>query len=270
MIAPALLAVAIVAAVFVEMLLPGRAVYHAGWYNVGLASLIILLVMRARKAWRTNDSTRARSGIAVAALGVGIIGFAGVVCGLLAPDARTIVGAPGTSVRVDDLGGALAFPLTSEQAAPRLVRSGSSTAIDRTRDVGAFLLRPIARSVVAVAATDTRGRRLTITQPTGSSFLSPVLLMQEHQTISGLDVPFDSFAVPTAHRIVKAVLFSPEQAAKLRATQMLTPRAAILFAADDDADQPLPNALALVRDGESGAIGGLVLRADVLTYPAID
>jgi len=66
------------------------------------------------------------------------------------------------------------------------------------------------------------------------------------------------------------VLFSPEQAAKLRATQMLTPRAAILFAADDDADQPLPNALALVRDGESGAIGGLVLRADVLTYPAID
>ena len=45
--APALL---IVVAVIVQIALPGRAVYHTGWYNVGLAALVIyaLFVSRAR------------------------------------------------------------------------------------------------------------------------------------------------------------------------------------------------------------------------------
>jgi hypothetical protein len=82
-------------------------------------------------------------------------------------------------------------------------------------------------------------------------------------------LPFDAFAVPAAHRNVKAVLFTAQQAA------MLHPMAgaqaqAVLFAVDDEDDRPLPGAIALARDGETVDIGGLHLRAAAFSYPAIE
>ena len=84
-----------------------------------------------------------------------------------------------------------------------------------SRPIGAenAIVQEIPRTVVAVKAFDARGNHLTITQPQGAVFLSPVLMMQHEQTISGLRVPFDSFNVPAAQRVVKALLFSPAEAA---------------------------------------------------------
>lgn len=267
-----------VAIVACEIAFPGRAVYHYGWFNVALAALAIAAAVSAREPFRAANGARARIGVVAIAFGAAIAGFTGVASGLLAPDSRTIVGAPGANVRVDELGGTLSFPFTiagSNGATPPgvvLNRSGRATEIGATAsNIGTFVLRQIPRDVIYVEAADARGARLTVTQPNGGTFLSPVLLMQQLQKIpqTNLDLPFDAFAVPAAHRNVKAVLFTAAQAAMLHPSSGIQ-AAAVLFAVDDEDDRPLPGAIGLARDGETVALGGLRLRAELMSYPAVE
>lgn len=246
----AAIALVLTSVAWIEIALPGRDLYHAGWFNVALTALVVIVLAGLRKR-----------NVAIA-LGAAVVGFATIANGLFAPDTHTVVGAPGQRVRVDDLGGSLAFPLTQGTGSQEKIAFLGPP-------LTTFVLRPVDRSVVYVEARDPRGNRLTVTQPTGVAFLSPVLLMQQQQQIAGLQLPFDSFAVPAAHRIVKAVLFTPQQAAMLRGMAGLA-TSAVLFAVDDDTDRPLPHAIALCPDGQAIAVGGLSLRAEVLQYPAVD
>lgn len=263
----------IAALVILEIALPGRAIYHAGWYNVALIALAIGTLFGARRTLR-EASLRARLAILAIAVGAAICGFAGAANGLLAPDSQTILGAPGQRVRVDDLGGTLAFPLataSSENSAVVLERPGHAAATIgvRSSDVGSFILRTVPRDVIYVEARDLRGNHLTVTQPSGRAFLSPVLLMEQRQTIAGMDLPFDSFNVPAQARVVKAVLFSPAQAAMLLHGVAGADQPAVLFAVDDENDRPLPQAIALAT-GAAVRVGGLLLRATVTTYPTVE
>jgi hypothetical protein len=259
-----------------EIFFPGHDLYHKGWFNVALAALVVAGIVAARAPFRAAAGVRARVGIAAIACGTAIAGFAGVTSGLLAPDNRTVVGAPGANVVVDDLGGTLSFPLKVSKDGGNqevlLVRDGRATPIGTSpRDVGSFVLRQIPRDVVSVEATDRHGASLTVTQPSGTTFLSPVLMMEQRQKIpqTNLNVPFDAFAVPAAHRNVKAVLFTPQQAAMLHpAAGRQT--AEVLFAVDDEDDRPIPNAIAMAQDGDTVDVGGLRLRAALFSYPAIE
>ncbi len=269
---PALVAVGAVA---FEILLPGQTVYHAGWYNVALAAVVAGALIAGRRLFRRANSPRARIAVAALALGAAIAGFAGIASGLLAPDNQTVIGAPGARVPVESLG-VLAFPLTSSGArtsgSVTLVRRlGGPIAIgERARDAGNFILRTISRSVAYVEARDLRGNRLTITQPEGTAFLSPVLLLEHRQTIAGIDLPFDSFNVPAARRVVKAVVFTPAQAAMLLHGGASGGEPAVLFAVDDENERPLPHAIALSAGGRAARAGGLWLRAVVAGYPAVE
>jgi hypothetical protein len=277
----AAVALLVVAAVVAEIVFPGQAVYHAGWFNVALLALVVVTVLGSRGQIARARSVRARVAIVAIVFGTVVAGLAGAASGLLAPDNRTVVGAPGQRVRVGDLGGTLDFPLAGT-GGPNVVSSfGVVVVLDRPgrrplpigergRDAGSYILRSTPRQVVYVEARDPQAGRLTVTQPSGSSFLSPVLLMAQSQTIAGLNLPFDSFAVPAAHRVVKAVLFSAQEAAALHGLQGGAPAPAVLFAVDDENDRPLPHAIAVARDGTTIAAGGLLLRAAVLAYPAIE
>jgi hypothetical protein len=257
----------------VELALPGNAVYHAGWYNVLLAALAIVTLPAARRCARGAPTARRKIAALVVAGGAALAGFAGIASGLLAPDNQTYVGAPGQRIRVESLG-ALVFPLASPSTATDAVTlerplHGAVSVGERARYAGNFVLRTQPRNVVYVEARDLRGDRLTVTQPSGTAFLSPVLMMQHRQTIAGLDLPYDSFNVPAARRIVKAVMFTPAQAAMfLHGTGIGTP--AVLFAVDDDRERPLPHAIALSAAGEEVRVGGLRLRAIVASYPAAE
>jgi hypothetical protein len=270
-----LLAPLTLAIVACEILLPGRDFYHYGWFNVALAALVVACLLAAREPFRAAKSPRSRIGVAAIAFGAAMAGFAGVASGLLAPDNRVIVGAPGANVRVDELGGSLTFPLKIAGGAALdvvLTRSGRATAIGTSsRNIGTFVLRQVPRDVVYVEAADRHGASLTVTQPSGATFLSPVLLMQQRQNIpnTNLDLPFDAFAVPAAHRNVKAVLFTAQQVAMLHPMAGVQAQA-VLFAVDDEDDRPLPGAIALARDGETVDVGGLHLRAGAFSYPAIE
>ena len=272
-----IVAVALVAAAVVEIAVPGRDVYHAGWFNVCTIALGVVAVVLARPALARARTNAARGAIAATALGAAIAALAVAASGLLAPDSRTVVGAPGQRVRVDDLGGSLFFPqadaATQSPVADDVLfdRAGRTPAAigNRGRFVGAFVLRPQPRTVVFVDTRDRRGSRLTVTQPSGAVFLSPVLLMQQHQTIAGFDVPFDSFAVPAAHRLVRAVLFTPQQAAMMRGLEGGA-GAAVLFAVDDENDRPVLHGIDAARSGATVGIDGLLLRALVLEFPAVE
>lgn len=242
-------AVALIAgAVVAQTLIPDRSIWHEGWYSVALLALAIVVVARIRGGL---------SSLAIVA-GSCVVAFAGVASGLLAPDPQLVVGTPGTSVSVAGLG-TLNFPPLGAGGSPSLQTGGSA----------AFLLRDISRTVVAVDAYDSTGAHLTVTQPTGSVFSSPVLLMQDTQRISGLTLPFDSFSVPPAHRIVKVVLFSASQAALMRGIGGPA-QPVVLFAVDDATDRPIPHAIGLARSGQPVRLGGLRLRATIETYPAVD
>jgi hypothetical protein len=268
-------AIAAVAAVLVELAVPGRAVYHAGWYNVGLSALVILTIAASRRRFREARTPRARLAIVALVAGVATTGIAGAASGLLGPDDQSFVGAPGQRIRVEGLG-VLVFPLAATElpsdarvALERLVR-GPIEVDGQPRDAGNFILWTSPRAVAYVEARDARGNRLTVTQPAGSAFLSPVLLMQHRQTIAGLDLPFDSFNVPAAHRVVKAVLFTSAQAAMLLHGAGRPGESAVLFAVDDENDRPLPHAIALSAGGQTVSTGGLLLRGTVATYPSVE
>ncbi|MGB8907244.1 MAG: hypothetical protein WCC84_00705 [Candidatus Cybelea sp.] len=268
-------ALVVVGAVAFEILLPGQAVYHAGWYNVALAAVVTVALIAGRRHFRRANSPRARIAVAAVALGAAVAGFAGIASGLLAPDNQTVIGAPGERVAVESLG-VLAFPPASSDArasgSVTLVRRlGGPMAIgERARDAGSFILRTISRSVAYVEARDLRGNRLTVTQPEGAAFLSPVLLLEHRQTIAGIDLPFDSFNVPAARRVVKAVMFTPAQAAMLLHGGADAGEPAVLFAVDDENERPLPHAIALSAGGRAARAGGLSLRAVVAGYPAVE
>jgi hypothetical protein len=83
-------------------------------------------------------------------------------------------------------------------------------------------------------------------------------------------LPFDSFNVPAAHRVVKAVLFTSAQAAMLLHGAGRPGESAVLFAVDDENDRPLPHAIALSAGGQTVSAGGLLLRGTVATYPSVE
>jgi hypothetical protein len=263
------------ALVIVQIVVPGRVVYHAGWYNVALSALVVITLVAARRRFRAQRTLRARAAVLAILFGVAVAGLAGVVSGLLAPDNQTVIGAPGQRIRIEALG-TLSFPLASAASgalAPVTLERPLrwSTAIgQRPHDAGNFILREIPREVVYVEARDSRGNRLTITQPSGSAFLSPVLLMENRQTIAGISLPFDSFNVPAQRRIVKAVLFDAAQAAMLLHGGAQIGEPAVLFAVDDEDERPLPHAIALSAPGHAVRAGGLLLRALVGSYPAVE
>jgi hypothetical protein len=255
--------------VLVQYAGPGRSIYHAGWYNVAIAALAIwMLCITPRAAKRFAQ--RARAGIWLAASGVTAVAFAGVVNGLLGPDDQVVVGAPGSSIPVAQVGGALVFPLANAGADDvSLARGASAKPVRGERYTARALLRVVDRTVVAIDARDGRGAHLTITQPTGTEFLSTVLLMQAQQTIGGLTLPYDSFALPGAHRIVKAVLFSHEQALKLPALAT-APGAVVLFDVQDETGASLPHGIGVAPSGTTATIAGIHLTPRVLHYPSIE
>ena len=251
------LSAVIVLTVLVQIVFPGRDFYHYGWFNVLLAALIVVALMQLRGI-AAKLPARTRTGMWVAALGVALVGVAGIANGLLAPDTQIVIGAPGASVRVDELGRSLDFPLVENGA--------NAFPVSYTAD--GFLLRPVPRNVVEIQAYDNRGAHLTITQPTGNVFLSPVLTMASRQTIAGMNLPYDSFAIPAVHREVKAVLFDAQQAAQLRALSG-EPGPAVLFDVEDEGGHELSHGIALARDGQTVPVDDVRLRPRIQYYPAV-
>jgi len=255
-----------VAMVLAQDVYPGVAVYHSGWYNV-LNIVALLAALWRLRALRKKGSPQSAA-LVPAAFGGAAVVFAGVVSGLMGPDTHTVVGAPGAAVRDDDVGGSFVFPLNGDRV---LLQRGAATVdVGKSRRyTGAFVLWQQPRAVVHVDAADLQGNHLTVTQPTNASFLSPVLLMQQHTVIDGMQVRYDAFSVPAAQRNVKAVLFAQPQVAQLHTDPPIVGKPAVLFAVSDNADRVLPGAIGITASGVPRTLDGLRLTPLVESYPAV-
>lgn len=226
---------------------PGRAIYHAGWYN----ALAIALAVLAGRGLRKR-TLRERFAFAGAAL----VTIAGAASGLLGPDTQLVIGAPGATIDTRDYG-SVAFPLDAH-------------AVPARRYTLWAIFSAQAREVVHVTVSDAGGNHLTVTQPSNATFLSPVLMMQQTARVANMDVLTDEFAVPAVSRAVKAVLFSASQAALLRRAETFAGKPAVLFDVTDAKGRTLPGGLGLVPSGERKTIAGLTFGADVQPYPALE
>ena len=265
----AIFCIALFAAVLAELALPTAPFVHATWWILAIAAVVLLGSIRVLRSLRTIPTRRRTTAAVLMLAAMLVVGAAGFSNSLFAPDPRSIVAVPGAQVALPELGGTLVFPdLDRVDGRVVLARGASTTPISCRRGlyVGATLLRCHERTVVAVAADTLAGAHLTVTQPTGSTFLSPVLLMQHTQEIAGFDLPFDSFAVPAMHRVVKVVLFTAAQAKLLRGG---SEHRSVLFAVDDSLGRSLNDSLGLAANGARKRVADLLLQPRIHRFPAI-
>ena len=269
--AVALAAIALVAA---QIVFPTLDFFHTWQYALVLAILVWVLGVTAFDAFRAGGSGRA---MGIAFLGALVVTVVGLASGLLGPDTARVIRVPGTVAPIPDIGAA-AFFSGAEPAT--IARGDASVTVRRLRHsdvvvapgarkfIGAAVLLLEPRTVAYLEAWDERGNHLTITQPTGTSFLSPILLFRDQQAIAGVPHPVDAFTLPGAQREIKAVYFTPAQAASLPGTPGPPGVGAVLFAIFSGNARAAPS-IVVGRSGQTVASAGVRLRATLGRYPQL-
>ncbi|HTJ28361.1 MAG TPA: hypothetical protein VMA36_19545 [Candidatus Limnocylindria bacterium] len=269
------IALATIALVLAQDLLPRTALYHTWQYALALAIALAVVLVYANAARRGEDGPGGKR-LAIAMLGAAVVGIAGLASGLLGPDTAEIVGAPGTVTPVPALGAAAFF---GSVEADTLAAGSGGIALRRRNGpeialgtgsrtvLGESLVYLEQRPAAYIDAYDAHGAHLTITQPTNPSFLSPVLLFRDTQRIGAISVPLDTFATPAQHRMLRALYFTPQQLAQFSHGAVTDGRAGLVITADDDAGHPL--GITLAPSGRDVTIGGIRVHATLGTYPAL-
>jgi hypothetical protein len=275
----AALAVAVLAIVLVlaQDVQPRSALYHTWQYALALAIALVVVLAYANGARRGADGPVGKR-LAWAMLGAAAVAAAGIGSGLLGPDTATVIGTPGTVNPIPALGAAAFFAPADAAAIERggggvilRRRNAPEVALDggSRRVLGESLVYLEPRPAAYVEAYDERGAHLTVTQPTNSSFLSPVLLFRERQRIGAISVPLDTFAAPASKRVVRALYFTPAELAQFQhvAGAAGGERPALVVTVADDAGRPL--GITLVPSGRDTTVAGIRIRATLGTYPAL-
>jgi hypothetical protein len=277
----ALAAVAI-AAVGAQYAAPQWTWFHSWQYSGVLVLAAIPLLGFAGSVRGSAAGARAVRAL-VAVAGALVCIAAGIGSGLLGPDTETFARAPGTTLKLADAGVAVTFPNIDAAA---LARGDARLALGRNgspagdlgpggrRFFGASALELRAKPAAYVEARDLKGRHLTVTQPTSSAFLSPILMFTDQLPLAGKTYPSDQFAAPAARRQIRAVLFNvkdmPAGPHGPPAGADGKPKGdALLFAVGDELGHGLPDGIGFAPQGKDIELGGIRLRGTLGSYPAL-
>jgi hypothetical protein len=273
--APFATALALLAAVGAQYVWPRWPGFHEWQYATVLGAGAVLLI---GAIWSVRSNSDRRSlGLVAAASGALIAVVAGLAAGLLGPDTQTIARGPGSVVPLPDLGVAVAFPnagaadVAAGNVGLELRRRGSVTplAAGSRRIEGSTLLETERRPAVFVAVEDARGRHMTVTQPAGTAFLSPVLLFGQTVSIGGGTMPADGFAVPALQKSIKAVLFPAGALKNQRLHGLPAGKDAVLFVVDDPGGRMVRGGIGLSLSGKSITLGDVSVTPAIGSYPAL-
>ena len=269
----AVVALALVAA---QDVVPAFEPFHQWQYALALAILAWVLCAYAAGALRGSDGSDGKA-VGLAVVGALVVLAAGLASGLLGPDTTRVVRAPGTVAPLPDVRGAAFFGSADAAAIER----GDASVVLRRRShkdivvtpgerkfLGASVLLLEPRSAAYIEATDAAGNRLTITQPSGPSFLSPVLLFRDEQMIAGATHRIDAFTLPARRRVFKVVYFSAAQLTAVRPTSERVAGPALLYAASD-AQTGRPLGIILGASGVPVRLADVRLRAVLGSSPAL-
>jgi len=267
----------LVAAVFAEEIVPTWSGFH-DWRYAALLVVLATPVLGYMGFARKGGDGAFGGRCAIALVGALLIGVSGLACGLLGPDSVTLARVPGTVAPLPDLGVAAFFPTADADNVSRgdagliLRRRGAPSitlAPGTRRFLGSYALESRLAHAAYVEVRDERGGRLTITQPMGSTFLSPVLLFPSNATIGRRVLAADSFAVPAARRKIEALYMSARDLRGMRTGRQAGDRPAVLFVVNDDAGHLVPRGIAMSAMGGEARAGGLLIRATAGTYPEL-
>jgi hypothetical protein len=259
-----------------QIVVPTWGAVHTETYAVTVAVGLIVLGAYALRASKGNDGERGRR-FALCAVGAGVIGLTGLASGLLGPETQTLVRAPGTVAALPGLGVSGVFPIADDAMighgdARVALRRGSGAETELTpgqpRLVGTAVFESRARPAAYVSAFDQRGRHLTITQPTGPAFLSPVLQFVQTIGIAGRVLPSDTFATPAVHRLITVIYISSKDAAAMHSAR-LGDRDVVLFSVRDDRGHGLPNGIGVAASGQDVRVADLILHPVLGDYPEL-
>lgn len=253
--------------------LPARDLYHGWQYITVLAISIGVMTVYVWRVVRRREPGRR---VALALCGAIAVAIAGLLSGLIGPDTVTVVGTPGTVTPVVELNAAAFYPvataesiargddivmLRSRVAAPREI---GTRAVPLNLSVAFTQKRPAAYVVVRNA----HGDRVTVTQPSNPSFLSPVLLFRSNQEIHKQTFPLDTFAVPALHRVVRVLYFGPADLAAFRKTAATaTDGPGAILSVSDDAGAP--KGLTMAANGKTVSAGDLNITMTLGMYPVL-
>lgn len=272
-----LVACAAIALVVAQDLYPSATFYHTWQYAAVLCICIVVLAAHLIDARKSAPRTPLRRAM-LSMTGALVVATAGLASGLLGPDTQTLGNAPGTVAPLPDLAAAAVFPIADPATIARgngaitlRRRSGPDAAIPAgtSRIWGAAIVRNEPARAAYIDVADASGRHLTITQPSGTSFLSPVLLFARRTSMLGRELPTDSFAVPSAHRTVSVVALSSRDADALHVHREPAGSDALLFAVHDDGGKVIDNGIGLAPSGSKIALGGLEISSTIGTYPTL-
>lgn len=239
-----------------------------------LALLVRLVVLRLR-AGAALDAPREET---IAHAGVALALCAALLCCLLAPEPRLWEGMPTQSLDLGGEGLQALFPAGAVALdAPQTMRLGLSAAGDRRLTLEGqrpLLIRDRILSVEphVVATIEARGMggdRLTITQPLGSRFLSPMLTFPSTTEVAGLPLPTDLFAIPAHGRTVRAFLVTTALMRDSRIARMSGGRAGVLWAVEDRNGRSLVHGIGFAGDGSPTRLADVVLMPHLGLFPAL-
>ncbi len=253
--------------------LPGKAFYHT-WQYAALLAIAMLVI--ASYAWSARSGADGIAGkrTALAIVGALVVAGSALTAGLIGPDTQVVSGSPGTVVPIIDLRAAAFFG----QADPATIARGDATVVLRAKDapqidIPAHGYRYLGTSIVYletkpaafISASDLRGNHLTVTQPTNTMFLSPVLLFPSTQPIKDKVFPLDTFALPALHRVARVLYFSADDAATFNHLGSRQP--ALVVSVNDDSGQTV--GLTIVPSNREITVGGFRLTATLGAYPRV-
>jgi hypothetical protein len=252
---------------------PGLDFYHTWQYAAGLAIAIIIMANYAWGARKGADGVAGRR-TSIALAGALVVAVGGLMSGLIGPDTLTVGGSPGSVTPIPDIGAAAFF----SPADPDTIARGDATVLLRRKGEDALPVAPggrlylgtsivylSARPAAYIVARDERGNRLTVTQPTNATFLSPVLLFPQSQPLRDKSYPLDTFATPGAHRIARALYFSADDAATF--SHLGSKQPALVLSVNDDAGKSV--GLTIAPSGREVAIGGIRITATLGAFPQV-
>lgn len=251
---------------------------HTQTYAVVLVIVLFVMVRMVVMQLKAGTALIAPREETIALAGVSLASVAALLCCLLAPETVHLAGAPGKSIAIADHGVTVQFPLTASALNDlNNLHVQLRVSAERTIDVGARMPSILGDMMLtlhpkAVATIETRGlggNVLTMTQPTGDAFLSPILFFPKVTSIAGLKLPSDTFAVPARNRTVRAFLVTKSLMQDARVARMSKSQPGVLFSVDDANGKPVGHAIGFAADGLPQQLADLVLTPKIGLFPDV-
>ena len=252
---------------------------HTQTYAVVIVIVLFVMVRMVIMHLKAGTELIAPREETIALAGVSLASIAALLCCLLAPATIEITGSAGQTIALAEHAASLQFPIAAvapadlgdmhvqlQIGAGRTLSIGSHVPLL----VGDSMFFLHAKTVATIKVRGAGGDTLTITQPAGSAFLSPMLVFPKMTSIAELTLPSDEFAIPARDHMVRAFLVTSALMRDPRIAKMSNGTPGVLFSVDDAGGKPLDHGIGFAADGLPEQLADVVLTPKLGYFPNVN